>query len=271
MKYLLSVFFVVISLSVFAQADYTLVKDVPYYSDPSDAYQKERCRLDIHYPKGKKGVAAIVWFHGGGLTGGNKELPKDLLEKGYIVIGVGYRLSPKAKVSDCIEDAAAAVAWTFAHIGEYGGDSRKIYLSGHSAGGYLVMMVTLNKQYLSRYSINADEIAGIIPFSGQTITHFTARKERGVPEKQPEVDSLAPLFYVRPDAPPMLLITGDKDLELLGRYEENAYLSRMMKVNGHTRTHLLELQGFDHVGMAYPAFPLLLKEVAKWENEKKVR
>lgn len=44
-----------------------------------------------------------------------------------------------------------------------------------------------------------------------------------------------------------------------------------MKVNGHTRTHLLELQGFDHVGMAYPAFPLLLKQVAKWENEKKGR
>jgi len=271
MKYLLSVFLVVVSLSVFAQSDYALVKDVPYYTDPSDSYKKERCRLDIHYPKGKKGLATIVWFHGGGLTGGNKELPKDLLEKGYIVIGVGYRLSPKAKVSDCIEDAAAAVAWTFAHIGEYGGDNRKIYLSGHSAGGYLLMMVTLDKQYLSRYSINADEIAGIIPFSGQTITHFTARKERGVPEKQPEVDTLAPLFYVRPDAPPMLLITGDKDLELLGRYEENTYLSRMMKVNGHTRTHLLELQGFDHVSMAYPAFPLLLKQVAKWENEKKGR
>ncbi len=135
MKYLLSAFFVTICLSVLAQSNYTVVKDLTYYSDSSDQYTHVRCRLDIHYPKGKKGLATIVWFHGGGLTGGNKELPKDLLEKGYIVIGVGYRLSPKVKVADCIEDAAAAVAWTFAHIGEYGGDNRKIYLSGHSAGG----------------------------------------------------------------------------------------------------------------------------------------
>jgi hypothetical protein len=51
-------------------------------------------------------------------------------------------------------------------------------------------------------------------------------------------------------------------MELLGRYEENAYLLRMMKLAGHKSTRLYELDGFDHGGMAEPAFPLLLKEVA---------
>jgi len=52
------------------------------------------------------------------------------------------------------------------------------------------------------------------------------------------VDDLAPLYHVRKDAPPLLLITGDRELEMLGRYKENAYLWRMMKVVGHTDTRL---------------------------------
>ena len=39
---------------------------------------------------------------------------------------------------------------------------------------------------------------------------------------QPLLDEMAPLYHVRDDAPPLLLITGDRELEMLGRYEENA-------------------------------------------------
>ena len=66
--------------------------------------------------------------------------------------------------------------------------------------------------------------------------------------------------------PPLLLITGDRELEMLGRYEENAYLARMMKVAGHQHTRLLELDGYDH-GMVYPALPLVVKEIEKISSE----
>ena len=49
---------------------------------------------------------------------------------------------------------------------------------------------------------------------------------------------------------------------MLGRYEENAYFARMMKVVGHKETRLLELQGYGH-GMVYPALPLVIKEVER--------
>ncbi|EMI19753.1 lipase [Rhodopirellula maiorica SM1] len=75
------------------------------------------------------------------------------------------------------------------------------------------------------------------------------------------IDTLAPLFHVRNDCPPLLLITGDREREMLGRYEENAYLWRMMQVAGHPNTKLYELDGFDHGQMAEPAFPLLLRFV----------
>ena len=129
------------------------------------------------------------------------------------------------------------------------------------------MMLTLDKQYLARYRINADSIAGLIPFSGQAITHFTVRQESGIKDVQPVIDRYAPLYHVRADAPPLLLITGDAEMELLGRYEENAYMLRMMKLAGHKRTTLYELEGFTHGGMAEPAFPLLLKEVSAITKE----
>ena len=257
--------FILTGVPSFAQKlDYETKTNITYYNtstNKSDSYINERCVLDIYYPKNTKGFATIVWFHGGGITGGAKEIPQALLDKGFAVIGVGYRLSPKAKAPAYIEDAAAAVAWAFKHIEQYGGSDKQIYLSGHSAGGYLAMMITLDKRYLAKYDIDANKIAELIPFSGQCITHFTVRAEQGIKETQPTIDELAPLFWVRPDAPPMLLITGDAELELLGRFEENAYMLRMMKLAGHKSTRLFQLQGFDHGSMATPAFPLLIKEV----------
>ncbi len=121
-------------------------------------------------------------------------------------------------------------------------------------------MAGLDKKYLAAHNIDANRIAGLIPLSAQTITHFNIREQRGIKNTQPVVDEFAPLFHVRRDAPPLLLITGDRELEMLGRYEENAYLARMMKVAGHKKTRLLELDGYDH-GMVYPALPLVMKEI----------
>ncbi|MBS7566964.1 alpha/beta hydrolase fold domain-containing protein [Mucilaginibacter sp. Bleaf8] len=250
-----------ISSAALAQ-QYKTETNIAYYANTGgDAYKASQCRLDIYYPKDVKNFATVLWFHGGGITGGSKEIPKALTEKGFAVIGVGYRLSPKVKAPAYIEDAAAAIAWAFQHIAQYGGSDKLIFVSGHSAGGYLGMMTTLDKKYLQKYNIDANRIAALIPFSGQAITHFTIRQEKGIKDTQPIIDEYAPLFHVRADAPPMLLITGDRELEMLGRYEENAYLLRMMKLAGHKQTRLYELQGFDHGGMAQPAFPLLIKEI----------
>ncbi|WP_186756599.1 alpha/beta hydrolase [Echinicola salinicaeni] len=254
------------TIMVSAQTDvYKTEINIPYYEEDlraEDKYINDRCVLDIYYPIGKQGFATVVWFHGGGLTGGEKEIPQALKEKGIAVIGVNYRLYPKIKAPKYIEDAAAAVAWAFNNIRNYGGDPSLIFVSGHSAGGYLASMVGLDKRWLNKHSVDANQIAGLIPFSGHTITHFTVREERGIPGTQAIVDDLAPLYHVRPDAPPLLLITGDRNMEMLGRYEENAYMMRMMKVAGHSETKIYEMDGYGH-NMTAPAFPLLLNEIQR--------
>lgn len=267
MKNHLSILFLfLLSLSIHAQSgSYQLKADIPYYSEAitaADTYIQERCVLDVYYPENSKDYPTIVWFHGGGLTSGNKHIPAGLKDKGMAVVAVNYRFYPKIKAPVYIEDAAAAVAWTFQHISDFGGDPDQIFVSGHSAGGYLASMIGLDKSWLKVHDIDADQIAGLIPFSGHTITHFTVRKERGIDGKQPIVDELAPLFHVRSDAPPLLLITGDREMELLGRYEENAYMMRMMKIAGHKETRLMELDGYGH-NMVAPALPLLIREVKR--------
>lgn len=270
-KLFLVIIFSLISISFFPQ-DYKTISNIHYYdykTNKSDAYINERCVLDVYIPTNVKNFPTIIWFHGGGITGGEKHLPEELKNKGVAIISVNYRLSPKVKAPKYIEDAAAATAWVFNNIKKYGGSDEKIFISGHSAGGYLAIMVGLDKSYLNKYQIDANKLAGIIPFSGQMISHFTTRKEKGIDELDARIDEMAPLHFIRADAPPLLLITGDREKELLGRYEENAYMWRMMKLKGHKETVLYELDGFDHGGMAVPAFPLLLNEIKRVEKLQK--
>ncbi|VUD56330.1 Carboxylesterase NlhH [Thalassocella blandensis] len=235
-------------------------KDISYLSESekvSDPYLKERAKLDIYCPDKAKNAPVIVWFHGGGLRSGNKELPERLLNQVVCVVGPNYRLFPKIKSPVYIDDAARAVAWVYHNIEKYGGDKSKLVISGHSAGGYLALMVVMDERWLQKYQMDANTVNQLVPFSGHTITHFTVREERGIKGEQPIVDELAPLFYVRKDAPPITLITGDRELELLGRYEENAYFYRMMKVSGHEKVQLYEMDGYGHM-MIEPGLPILL-------------
>jgi acetyl esterase/lipase len=265
MKIFLTLCLALVIADAFAQKeDYITKNNIHYYSDSTNKANKyidERCVLDLYYPKTVTGFPTIVWFHGGGLTVGDKYIPQELKDKQCAIVAVNYRLYPGTKVPGIIADAAAAYAWTLKNIEKFGGDPKLVFIAGHSAGGYLASMVALDKKWLLKYQIDANNIAGIIPVSGQAITHFIIRKDKGIPMEQPVIDEFAPLYHVRADASPMLLITGGRELEVAGRYEENAYMASMMKLNGHKNTILLELDGYDHVGMEAPAHPLLLKFV----------
>lgn len=260
MKKILIFLIAIFTASLTNAADYLRKENIPY-SSKEDAYSQERLKLDISYPANTDlSLPVIIWFHGGGLTGGEKFLPDELQEKGFVVIAPNYRLIPRVGVNECIDDAAEAVAWTFANVESFGGDASKIFVSGHSAGGFLTSMVGLDKSRLEKYGIDADTIAGLFPYSGQVITHFSDRSQKGIGELTPWIDANAPLFHVRSGTPPYIIITGDAERELYGRYEENLYMWRMMKLNGNKDVKIFKLDGFDHGEMAVPAHKILIEE-----------
>ena len=243
------------------------VRDVPYREAGDSLRDDPMCRLDLVCPAGAEGFPTVVWFHGGGLTGGRREIPEELLAGGFAVAGVEYRLSPTVKVADCVDDAAAAAAWVVKHIASYGGDPGRVFVAGHSAGGYLTSMIGLDKRWLEPYGIDPDTaFVALIPYSGQVVTHFERRRELGLPDTQPLVDDMAPLSYVRPDCRPMLILSGDREREMLGRYEENAYFWRMMRVAGHPDVRICEFDGFDHGNMPQAGHFVAVRYIREMER-----
>ncbi len=263
-------FLLSISFAQMVMGQKTEVKNIPYYPaiEAKDPYISSQCKLDVYLPKKASSLPVIVWFHGGGLTGGTKEIPEELKSDQYIIVSVEYRLSPGVKAPAYIEDAATAVAWVFNNIAQYGGDTNKVFLSGHSAGGYLSMMLTMDPTWLSKRNISVTRIRATIPLSPQVITHYTIRAETKINELQPVISQYAPINFIKASSPVIIDITGDREMELYGRYEENAYFIRMMKLAGNKRVSLHELQGFGHGAMLLPGIHLLFQEADKLLAEK---
>jgi len=222
--------------------------------DKLTEYETQRCKLDLYLPRGGKNFATLVWFHGGALKAGAKdggETPKiarALADDGIAVASVNYRLSPKATYPAYLEDSAAAVAWVRANIAAHGGDPAKVFISGHSAGGYLTLMLAMDARWLKPHGLTPDSFAGYIPLSGQTMTHYTVREERGIGKETIVADEAAPVFYCRKNTPPMLVLAGDHDMA--ARSEENEYLVAVLKGAGNQSVTFRQIPDRTHGSIA---------------------
>ena len=244
-----------LQLAAFGQSPaISTVRDVAYKGDArtlSD-YESERCRLDLTLPAGAAGFATLVWFHGGGLKNGDKDAPGEYLgeiraslaQAGVAVVTPSYRLSPKATYPAYVDDAAAAFAWTVRHIAAHGGNPRRVFIGGHSAGGYLALLVGFDASRLKPFGLPADAVAGIAQISGQIFTHYTVREERGQSRFAIAADEAAPSFHLSKSVPPVLTLYADKDMP--SRAEENQFLVATLKAAGHRDTYEVRVKDRTH-------------------------
>ena len=231
---------------------FDLKPDIAYKTEGT-AYELERAKLDLYLPsghEGPQGFPTLLWFHGGSLKTGDKQgsisktVSQRLVGEGIAVASANYRLFPRAKYPMYIEDAAAALAWLHQHISDYGGDPDQLFISGHSAGGYLAAMVSLDDQYLKTHGLQLSDLAGSIPISGQIDSHWTVREEREIPRTVRIIDESAPLFHIRADAPPMLTFCGSNDLA--GRAARNQVFADALKRAGHPDITYRIIEGRNH-------------------------
>ncbi len=224
-------------------ADYRFERDILYRTDASGDYARRMCRLDVACPPDAEDAPVVVWFHGGGLTGGKRAVPEGLMKKGFVVVGVGYRLIPHVGTLDIVDDAAAAVAWVFDHIADYGGSPSKSIsraLRGRLSGQYggVGPFAAGALRQGGRFA------GGHHPFQRSLPLRISPRARHWVcPRCSRSSTTHAPLYYVRPDCAPMLILSGDRELEMNGRYEETAYFWRMMRLVGHEDVTLCEFDG----------------------------
>ena len=189
-------------------------------------------------------------------------------------MAVSYRLSPKAELPSFLDDAAASTAWVLRNIEKFGGDPKKVFIAGHSAGGYLAAMIGLDSKWLSKQGISNQQLAGIIPVSGQMTTHFLLKKLRGDEGNslRPLIDDYAPLYYASKDLPPICLIVGDRRVEFKSRVEENDLLAVTLRNVGHPHVEFYEMGGLDHGNVtdgAVVIIPQFIKKVSDQIDAKK--
>lgn len=205
-------------------------------------------RLDLHLPDGPAGarVPLLLWFHGGGLESGDKSeqrqitFARRLNTLGIAVALANYRLSPGVNYPAYLNDAAQAAAWALSHACAHGCDA-SLHIGGESAGGYLAAMLALDSRLLASAGVDETRIAGFIPMSGQLMTHFTIRKERGTWNGVAiDADEAAPIHHLRADTRPILLLVADRDMPT--RLEETRYFHAALTElagNRHTRFHVI--------------------------------
>ena len=162
----------------------------------------------------------LVFVHGGGWrsgdAGGYGYFGRAFVPEGFIVVLVGYRLGPDGIYPGMLEDTASAIAWTHANIAKHGGDPDRIILAGHSAGAYNVVQVALEDRWLGAHGLSPADISGVIGMAGPyDFAPFDSDSTIAAFGKAPDPAITQPINHVRADAPPMLLINGEKD-ELVG-------------------------------------------------------
>lgn len=201
-----------------------------------DILYKDGLYLDLYIPEGEE-LDLFVYFHGGGLCGGDRKgvepFAETLAKRGIATASVEYRMYPNAKFPEFIEDCAASVAWLRDNISAFG-KCRRIFVGGSSAGGYISMMLCFDKRYLNKVGMKPTDIAAYIHDAGQPTAHFNVLKEYGIDSRRVIVDETAPMFFVGTEESysPMLFIVSDGDMP--ARYEQTMLMVKALEHFGHT-------------------------------------
>ena len=224
--------------------------DIVYAEDGMDEH-----KLDLYMPKADTDKGAgpfptVVFVHGGGWAGGDKadinneeiqmnQLRDVLLEHGYAIAAVNYRLTPTGTFPEPMQDIAAATRYLKSHAGQFGLDPNRFVLGGDSAGAHLATMVAMTSDKPDlQGSIGVTEtdtkVKAIVDYYGiYDLTKRTEDQHSGPcqrakpgaesshgrligadpdsPEGEPIAAKASPITYVNSSTPPVLLFYGSQD------------------------------------------------------------
>ncbi len=199
-----------------------VVPNDTYAFEDGIAYGREaRQKLDVYRPLPATMPAAgarplVVFFYGGSWTHGErasyKFVGEALASHGAVVVVPDYRLSPQATYPVFVRDSALAVKWAIDNAVRLGADSGRIYVMGHSSGGYNAAMVALDARWLGELKASPTQLAGWIgmagPYDFLPIGNPDAQVAFNWPNTPPDSQ---PMAHVSAASPPALLLAVSKD------------------------------------------------------------
>jgi acetyl esterase/lipase len=142
-------------------------RNIPY-ADPAH----ERQVLDVYSPPNAKNLPVVFWIHGGGWQTGDKTSvqlkPQFFVDKGFVFVSTNYRLLPSVDMATIVRDIAKSIRWVHDHIAEHGGDPKRLFIMGHSAGAQLAALICTDERYLKAEGLSLAITKGCVPVDGDT-------------------------------------------------------------------------------------------------------
>jgi len=232
----------------------TLVPASGYQLQADIAYgELARQKLDVYQPKlTGQDLPVVVFFYGGSWDSGDKTDYKFAAEaftsNGFITVIPDYRVYPEVLFPGFMADPASAAKWVKQNIQQYGGDPKRVFLVGHSAGAHIAVMLSLNAEYLAQVNLAPNDFKGVIGSAGPY--DFLPLKSNRLKEIFGDASQLwksQPIEFVNGDNPPMLLLVGLKDGTV---WPSNTFnLANKIKQAGG-RVEVAEFPTYGHIDMA---------------------
>ncbi|MDB5885805.1 MAG: alpha/beta hydrolase [Polaromonas sp.] len=234
--------------------------DVLNATVPSDTYRltealaygpDARQLLDVYQPGDNPGNAPmVVFFYGGSWSSGERGdyrfVGEALASQGMVAVLADYRLSPAYRYPAFVQDSASAVRWAFDHAAEFGADSRRIFVMGHSAGAYNAAMVALDARWLAAVGLSPARLAGWIglagPYDFLPIGDPQTRVAFSWPDTPPDSQ---PLRHASAASPPALLLAPLRD-SVVNPQRSTAAMAQRLRASG-VRVESDLLDGVSHV------------------------
>ena len=253
----------------------TFYPDIAYVTS-----SHERHRLDLYIPAIRGPYPVVLWIHGGAFRMGSKadRVPLAMLNRGYAIAAINYRLSQHAIFPAQIEDCKSAVRWLHAHAGKYDLDNTRFVAWGESAGGYLAAMLGtcghVRAWDVGAHLDQSSRVQAVIDFFGPTnflqmdaqrLPHGMTHNDADSPESQliggpiqqhvAAVTAANPITHIDGCAAPFLVIHGDADP--LVPYGQSVLLVEALQRQQIPVT-LNTIIGGEHGGFDHPSIPLLV-------------
>lgn len=184
-------------------------------------------KMDVYYPQSTDELLPVAMYvHGGGFTGGDKQAGsgkpfiQPLVNSGYLVVSVNYRLAPQYPFPAPIEDVKCAIRSLRANAGKYNLDVNRIGVFGSSAGGQLVSLLgtmdaSAGMEGNGGYLEQSSRVHAVVSMAGPSdltlICSLLSEEYKVFCQDTEALLAYSPLSYVSPDDPPFLLLHGELD------------------------------------------------------------
>ena len=220
-------------------------------SDPSNPISGQK--LNVFSPgKSEAKNDVLIFIHGGNWRSGRRYmynfLGSRMARKGIVTVIISYPLSPKATYKEMAFSSALAAKWVKEHISSFGGNPEKIFISGHSAGGHLAALISVDNQFFDSLHI-ANPIKGTILIDAAGLDMYSYLKKENFDKDHTYLKTFtadpanwkkaSPVYLLHPGMPPFLIYQGGKTYPSIKKTNE-IFIHKLLPIAPATQHYILK-------------------------------